>query len=227
MKGLIAGAAVFCAALIGLAVFFATRENAPSARIIPVNAQYEQRVANEAWVKGNTVDTNVVVIEEYGDLQCPGCAALHPVLQESLRLTADYTQFKYRHFPLSFHNKARLAARATESIGRQGKFWESVDYLYGNQPEWSNMTTGQFQKYMEEYAQSLGLNMEQYRADMKDNSVDAEINKDISKGNQVPLTQTPTLFINGEMVRNIPTTVEGMVALINAAYGGEPAAEAE
>lgn len=215
MKGLVVAAIALCVGLIGLGVFFATRETATQPRILPMNEQYERRLSYGGWVKGQT-DDPLVVIEEYGDYQCPGCAGLHPVISAAIRETAEYTQFIYRNYPLPSHNKARLAAEIAESAGRQGKYWETQDYLYGTQQDWTNMTTSQFRDYMITYVQSLGLNVEQFRADLRDSSIGSEINKDVIKGNAIPLRQTPTLVVNGELVQSIPNTEEAMIAFIQS-----------
>jgi protein-disulfide isomerase len=51
----------------------------------------------------------------------------------------------YRHFALSFHDKAPITAEATEAAGAQGKFWEMHDLIYERQQEWSQLSVDEAQ----------------------------------------------------------------------------------
>lgn len=215
MKAIIAGAVIFCVALIGLGVFFVTRGGSTQPRIIPMNEQYTARENAKGWVKG--AENPVVVVEEYGDFQCPGCAAAQPVISEALRQTDSYVQFVYRNYPLPQHNKARLAAKAAEAAGRQGKYWEMHEILFATQQNWTNTSVSSFKEDLVERANSLGINTEQFRNDLNDTGIDSVINADITTGNNVPVTQTPTVLINGVMVQSMPSTAEGMVQLFEQA----------
>ena len=46
----------------------------------------------------------------------------------------------YRHFALSFHDKAPITGEAAEAAGAQGKFWEMHDLLYERQQEWGQLS---------------------------------------------------------------------------------------
>ncbi len=224
MKAIIAGAAIFCVALIGLGAFIATREGAEQARIVPIHAEYVARQNAKGWVKG--ADTPLVVVEEYGDFQCPGCAAAQPVLSEALRLTDSYVQFIYRNYPLPQHNKARLAAKGAEAAGRQGKYWDMHEILYATQQNWTNTSVSAFKDELVQRADALGLNTEQFRNDLNDSSIDGIINEDVTAGNNVPVTQTPTILINGVMVQSMPSTAEAMVQLLEQARAAAAPASA-
>ncbi|CAN5142380.1 hypothetical protein BH11PAT4_BH11PAT4_6880 [soil metagenome] len=213
MKFAIAGMVAFCVLLIGGGVFFATRPNAPQVRSIAMNEQYTNRVAANAWVKGSVNPS--VTITEYADYQCPGCAGMAPVINEVVSKT-DYVKLEYRNYPLSQHNKARLAARAAESAGRQGKFWDMHAILFANQSTWESTSLTSFRETVKEYAKNLGLNIDQFVADLDDDSIDEQINQDISDGNKVPVTGTPTILVNGQKLESLPRTADEFIALVEA-----------
>lgn len=78
-----------------------------------------------------------VTLVEFSDLQCPACAQAHPVVKQILEENKGNINFVYRHFPLSQHKNARIAAEAAEAAGEQGKFFEMVSKLFENQNKWS------------------------------------------------------------------------------------------
>src|ERR1700736_4572828 len=76
-----------------------------------------------------------VTLVEYGDYECPFCAAAHPIVKAIEAQAGDAIRFVFRHFPLTtMHPHAELAAEAAEAAAAQGKFWAMHDTLYANHP---------------------------------------------------------------------------------------------
>jgi protein-disulfide isomerase len=98
-----------------------------------------------------------------------------------------------KNFPLPSHSFARKAAIAALAAGKQRKFWEMHEKLYANQKELSDAK-------VEAIARELGLNMEQFNKDLKDPSLGALVDRDISNGRQANVPGTPTVFVNGKLV---------------------------
>src|SRR5262245_23348995 len=74
-----------------------------------------------------------LVLVEYGDFECPQCAAAHPIIKQIEDTFGDRLRFVFRHFPLtSSHPHAQRAAEAAEWAATAGKFWEMHDALYAN-----------------------------------------------------------------------------------------------
>src|SRR5581483_12044645 len=91
---------------------------------------------------------------EFGDYECPHCAAVNPVIQRLLAEVGDQLCFVYRHFPLTdIHRNAQIAAEAADAADTQGRFWDMHDLLYENSPslELSDLVR---------YARQLGLDGE-------------------------------------------------------------------
>ena len=79
----------------------------------------------------------------------------------------DDVRFVYRHFPLaSIHDKALLATQAAEAAGLQGKFWEMHDFLFANYNAWVELPVGDFPGWVLENTTDLGLDMDQFAADL-------------------------------------------------------------
>src|SRR3989338_8554201 len=74
-----------------------------------------------------------VTIVEYSDFQCPFCKRFYeqtlPSIEEKYIATGK-VKLIYRHFPLSFHQNAQVAAEGVECAGDQDKFCEMHDILF-------------------------------------------------------------------------------------------------
>jgi len=159
------------------------------------------------------------MIEEFADLQCPPCGELATILH---RLEQDYRgklAVTFRHYPLQTHQHARRAALAAEAAGLQGKFWEMHDLLYKNQSAWSNAT--EVQPLLAGYAGSLGLDQTKFASDLEKPESRARIAADQERAASLGVKQTPTLFINSELVPVSSFTMEGLRARIDAALAGK------
>src|ERR1043166_5141184 len=70
-------------------------------------------VATIPITKPNVKVSSPVVLEEYGDYQCPPCGVLYPVLKDIEHEYGKQLQIVFHHFPLTkIHKNAMNAARA-------------------------------------------------------------------------------------------------------------------
>ncbi len=141
-------------------------------------------------------DASITLIE-YADFQCPGCAAMHLLRTYLADTYGDNLRYVYRHFPLSFHPYAIIAAEAAEAAGAQGKFWEMHDLLYERQQEWGQLTGDAVREKLIEYAGELGLDRDRFVEDLDGHKYLDRINADSQTAIQVQLGGTPTYIING------------------------------
>lgn len=145
-------------------------------------------------------DNPFVTIIAYGDLQDATSALFAGVMQ---RILAEYPQevrFVSRIFPLVGRNdKALLAAQAVEAAHRQGKFWEMHDLLYAQQQHWVNLTPQDFEQWSAAQASVLGMNVEQYQAEVKSEAVIETVQKNFEAARQFGPFAVPLILINGEI----------------------------
>src|SRR3990167_2325581 len=175
--------------IIVAGVFLLGRKTTPASPV-----QNEQKVLGSSIrnFQGNANAT--VKIVEFADFQCPACGVAHPIVKSIIEKNQDKIYFVYRHYPLSSHRNAKLAAQASEAAQVQGKFWQMYDMIFENQKEWSDSSNAK--EIFESYAQKLGLDVNKFKEDFdKTKSV---IEQDYADGNQVGVDSTPTFFINGE-----------------------------
>lgn len=155
----------------------------------------DEAVTPEVLVRDNSpalgpADARVTVVE-FGDFECPACAALHPILQQLKTDNKDKSvRFVYRHFPLSQHPNAQNAAEAAVEAQRQGKFWEFHDELFANQ---SNLDRASLEKY----AEALGLDLAAFQAALDQHTHRSQVLDDRSDGQIAGVNSTPSIFING------------------------------
>jgi len=157
-----------------------------------------------------------VTLVEYGDFQCPACAAYHPLVKEIKEKYKEDITFQFRHFPLAqIHPNAQAAHRAAEAAGLQGKFFEMHDLLYERQNAWNNSRSpiGIFEGYAEE----LGLDVNKFRQDAASSAVNASINADMKAGQQAGANSTPTFVLNGQKLDQNPRDLEAFEKLITEA----------
>jgi protein-disulfide isomerase len=165
--------------------------------------------------KPNVKVSSPVVVEEYGDYQCPPCGQLYPELKQIEHEYGAQVQIVFHHFPLTkIHKNALAAAHAAEAARNQNKFWEMHDRLYRNQKEWVDEEDPR--PIFLSYARQLNLKVDQFTSDMDSNLVDQRISADVSRGTVAGVTGTPTVFIDGLMLRYEATTPEGLRKGINA-----------
>jgi protein-disulfide isomerase len=164
--------------------------------------------------KPNVKVSSPVVLEEYGDYQCPPCGMLYPVLKDIEHEYGKQLQIVFHHFPLTkIHKNAMNAARAAEAARNQGKFWEMHDRLYRNQNAWKDLDDPR--PMFIQYAQELGLNAERFTRDLDSPEVEQRIMSDMQRGSSVGVSGTPTVFIEGQMLLYEKTTPDGLRQGIN------------
>jgi protein-disulfide isomerase len=155
------------------------------------NKIYDVKVnANDA-IKGNP--KAAVTIVEFSDFQCPFCSRVNPTLKKVFETYGDKVRVVFKHNPLSFHKDAPLASEAALAAGAQGKFWEMHDVLFQNQRALKRPE-------LEKYAAQLGLNMEQFNADLDSHKFKAQVDADLKHASEIGVRGTPNFFINGKKI---------------------------
>ncbi|HJZ79364.1 MAG TPA: DsbA family protein [Pyrinomonadaceae bacterium] len=155
-----------------------------------------------------------VVLEEYGDYQCPPCGQLYPELKQIEAEYGDQVQIVFHHFPLmKIHKNALLAAHAAEAARNQNKFWEMHDKLYRNQKDWSELADPK--PVFESYARQLNLKLDRFNDDLQSNLIDQKISADMQRGQSLGVTGTPTVFLDSHLLRYEATNAEGLRRGIN------------
>lgn len=135
--------------------------------------------------------TAPVTLVEYGDFECPYCAAAYLIVKKVQDVMDDQLRFVFRHFPLTqIHPHAEPAAEASEAAGAQGKFWEMHDLLYENQHTLDPW-------HLVGFAEELGLNRDRFVRELEDGTHRPRVREDFMSGVKSGVNGTPAFFING------------------------------
>lgn len=136
-----------------------------------------------------------VQIIVFSDFQCPYCDRLEPLLSQVLAKYPRQVKLVFKQFPLNMHPFSRKAAAASLAAGEQGKFWEMHDRLFENARRLSD-------SLIDQMAKDLGLDMAKFKESLSDPSMQSRINEDIQDGYKAGVRGTPTVFIDGKLLRN-------------------------
>lgn len=131
-----------------------------------------------------------VTVVEFGDFECPYCAAAAPVLRQLVDQSEGQVRLVWRHFPLfDTHPHALTAALAAEATTASGQFWKMHDLLFQHQDRLTDLDLGV-------YAAKLGLDGSSVVGDAAQQYRPA-VERDYAAGIELGVSGTPTLFING------------------------------
>ena len=129
-----------------------------------------------------------------------------PVFEQVLEKYPQDVKVVFKNFPLRNHKFAMKAAVAALAADSQGKFWQFHDLLFQNYNKLSDQK-------IQEIAQAVGLNMEEYEKKKNDPAIKQKVNQDFSDGRQAGVKGTPTVFVNGIRLRDL--SLQGFQAAID------------
>jgi protein-disulfide isomerase len=173
-------------------------------------------------VRGNA-DAKVVVVN-FDDFECPFCSRMHQTLFPLiLKEYGDRVKFVYKDFPLSeIHPWAMHAAIDANCLGAQNNdaYWDFADYVHSRQREVNSEKSlpaqlAALDRITAEQGEKHGVDQDKLQACMKAQKDDA-VKASIKDGENIGVSATPTLFINGQEVDGA-LSVERMESTLDAA----------
>jgi len=154
-----------------------------------------RRPVSEQDHAAGSADAPLTLIE-YGDYQCPHCAAADPVVRALQKTFGKDLRFVFRNFPLAeMHPAAEPAAEFAEGAAVQGKFWEAHDAIFAWSRRHGPASLGT--EAFASIAKSLQLDGAQLEADIENHRYLERIRDDFNGGVRSGVNGTPSFFING------------------------------
>lgn len=135
-----------------------------------------------------------VVIVEFLDPACETCAAFYPLVKEMMAAHPERIRLVLRYAP--FHKGSDQVVAALEASRKQGKFWPALEALLATQADWAPHHTAQVERIWPRL-ESVGLNLQQLRADMAAPEINGVIEQDLLDAQALNVTKTPEFFVNG------------------------------
>src|ERR1043166_9367612 len=201
------------ASVADLVLLRSSREQQNSAAPTPDPAG-EAKGAEPPHLRGNP--NAPVLLEEFGDFQCPSCGSYYPELKKIEAEFGDKLKVIFRELPLlPMHEHALMAAQAAEAAGLQGKFWEMHDLLYENQAKW--VEAKDLMPLFADYAKQIGINPDQFMKDLNGETVAQRIFHDGKRARSFGLKGTPSFFVNGKEAKGEQWKPEGLRQMIKDA----------
>jgi protein-disulfide isomerase len=156
-----------------------------------------------------------VLVEEYGDFQCPVCAAFERATGATVRQLVDQgrIRFVYHEQPI-LGRESVLAANAATCAGDQGKFWPYHDLLYAEQaPENSGaLTAGR----LIQLGTRVGISGTRLAGCVRDGTYEPWLRQVTNQGSVRGVNATPTFFVDGRQVDSIGTPADLLEAVAGA-----------
>lgn len=149
-----------------------------------------------------------VTIAVFSDFQCPYCARIGGIIDAVLKEFPDKVNTVFKFFPLRSHRYAKEAAKASVAAMAQGKFWEYHDLIF---KDFRSLN----EQKLEAFAEELKLDMKAFKKTWKAPETETIVNNDAQEGIKVGVQGTPSVFVNGELVR--PANFEGIKAAVEKA----------
>lgn len=198
---------------IVVALLLMSRDSETTAQKTVPPSQDNALVRDDSRIIGEEGSSDVVVVE-FMDFECEACGAFYPLVEQLRKDYAGEVTFVARYFPLPGHSNGEPAARAVESAARQGAFEEMYTKMYTTQKQWGEQKESQAPLFRS-YAEEIGLDMQQYDADVDSAEVRDRVQKDITDGESLNVQGTPTFYIDGKLLQ--PESAQDFYDAIDAA----------
>jgi len=190
--GLISISVMLCSIPDLLAETYGVESSNPSDRPLVMNPDVASRSTDPDRPPAYGPEDAKVRIIMFNDYQCVNCRrASQATHQISAEFPGDVRIEVWQH-PLYSHDKADGAARAALAAQQQGQFWEMHDLIFST-PSKMDITD------LEQYAQELDLDMDQFRADMNDPAIEERISQEGALADALGARATPGILINGKV----------------------------
>lgn len=148
-----------------------------------------------------------VTIDVFEDFQCPACQffteSIETLVIQNLVATGQ-ARYVFHNYPFLDGNGASnggesdQAANASMCANEQGKFWEMHSIIYANL---GGENQGAFSdRRLQAMAESIGLDMNEFNSCFNANKYRADIQADFDLGQDMGVSGTPTVFVNGAQV---------------------------
>lgn len=155
-------------------------------------------------------DAKVYVVK-FTDPACETCASFSPFVKQALKTFSGKVQLVIRYAP--FHAGADQIVRILEAARLQGAFWQTLDFLYERQRDWTHNHRVQMDKVWALLPET-GLDVERIRADMMKPEIAAVLEQDLADGRALGVRRTPGFFVNGKGLEQFGA--QQLAALIRA-----------
>ena len=157
-----------------------------------------------------------VTIIEYSDFRCAFCRKAAKYIKIAAAADRTKARFVFRHMPLdkacndrlrkNLHPGACKLAEGAVCAHEQGKFWEYHDLAFESE---GRVTPA----LLNTLADQAGLDVDEFRGCLDSGWGEEIVREDIREGRAARATSTPTLFVNGRILKGAykPSVLEQII----------------
>ncbi len=143
-----------------------------------------------------------LVLVEFADLQCGGCAKAEAVVRQLRDRYRGRMRYTLRHYPLTAHHPhAWKAAEAAECASEQGKYWKAVETFFEHQRELEP-------EGLKRHAKRIGLDEQAFGECLDSGRMAARVRRDKEDGAALGVRGTPTFFLGERPLTGVPTLAQ-------------------
>lgn len=186
---------------VGLTFFYKSEEQSNK---LSLETNINEILVRDYSMKHGENGKNIYVVE-FLDPECESCAVFSPVIK---KLYKDYYKdiqivIKY----LANHKNSEFAIKILEASRDQNKYDEVLDVMFEKLSLWSGHSNNnpKPQALWEFLSVIPNLNIEKLKNDMNNPKFDEIISTDRADAKQLGVRGTPTIFVNGVMLKTLST----------------------
>ena len=159
---------------------------------VPITFDLSRLNLNDAHKRGS--ERPKVMIVEYGDYGCQSCAKLEKVWQPLLDNFPN-VQHVYKHFPLTDGSRYLAEIAEAVAIHDESKFWQIHQrFMSADKSNWDEKET---RRFAQAQLKQIGLDPAKIEEVLRSGEPRKRVSRDQA---EFPVSQTPTLVVNGEVV---------------------------
>ena len=154
-----------------------------------------------------------ILVEEYGDFQCPACSAFEKAAGPTLKQLAGERRIRLAYYPIGFLGRESVtSAGASLCAAGAGRFWEYHDLLYSQQgPENSGaLSTSRLLGFGDQ----AGVRDGQFDLCVSSARYSGLIQQITESASKRGVNSTPSVYVNGRRLTDV--TLPGVLAAVNA-----------
>lgn len=162
--------------------------------------------------------TAPVLVEEYGDFQCPACAGFERQVGPTIRQLVEQGGIRFVfHHDAAIGRESVLAANAATCAGDAGRFWPYHDALYAQQaPENSGALTVE---RLIALGGQVGVRGPGFASCVRNGTYQPWVSRVTDQASQRGVTAIPAVFVNGRPTDRAGTPA-GLLAVVREATSG-------
>lgn len=181
---------------------------------------------NQPYIGEDSAPVNII---EFGDYKCPYCKdfneSTYPIIKKEL-VDSGKAKFYFINYSLINETDSPRSAKFAETVYHElgnEVFWKFHEKLYKKQPEDPKYESEDIftESFLEDTLNEIVSKEETEKVvkSFRDHKYDEAFEKDMSLVDELDITGTPTILVNGKPFKG--NTMEDLIKMVDEAASGE------